>query len=44
VAYAKPCNEPPREFVIDRSYAILVAGVLMTLAFAAVLGPTVYLR
>jgi hypothetical protein len=44
VAYAKPCNEPPRGFVIDRSYAIFVAGVLMTLAFAAVLGPTVYLR
>lgn len=44
VAYAKPCNEPARDFVIGRHYAIVVAGVLLTLAFAAVLGPTVYLR
>lgn len=44
VAYAKSCDEPPRDFVIDRHYAIVVAGVLVTAAFAAVLGPTFYLR
>jgi hypothetical protein len=44
VAYSKPCAEPPRDFVIGRHPVILVAGVLVTLAFAAVLGPTVYLH
>lgn len=44
VAYAKTRAEPPRDFVIGRHYAILVAGVLMILAFAAVLGPTLYLH
>ena len=44
VAYSQCGDEPPRVFVIGRHNAILVAGVLMTLAFAAVLGPTVYLR
>jgi hypothetical protein len=44
VAWSKPLMEPPRDFVIGRHYLIIAAGVLMTLAFAAVLGPTVYLR
>lgn len=44
VAYAKPRDESPRDFVIGRHHAIVVAGVLMTLAFAAVLGPTLYLH
>jgi hypothetical protein len=44
VAYARPRDKPPRDFVIGRHYAVIVAGVLMTVAFAAVLGPTVYLH
>lgn len=44
VAYARACNEPPRDFAIGRHGAIVVAGVLVTLVFAVVLGPTVYLR
>ncbi|WP_426700549.1 hypothetical protein ACPPVV_14270 [Rhodanobacter sp. Col0626] len=44
VAYSKPCAEPPRDFVIGRHHVIVFAGVLVTLAFAAVLGPTVYLH
>lgn len=44
VAYSRRFNEPPRDFTIGRHYAVVVAGVLMTMAFAAVLGPTVYLR
>jgi hypothetical protein len=44
VAYCRRCDQPPRDFAIGRHYAIVVAGVLMTLAFAAVLGPTVYLH
>lgn len=44
VAWSRPSDEPPRDFVIDRHYAILVAGVLTTIAFAVVLGPTIYLR
>lgn len=44
VAYSRPCIEPPRDFIVGRHYAILAAGIAMTLAFAAVLGPTVYLH
>ena len=44
VAYSRPFDEPPRDFVIGRHYAIFVAGALMTIAFALVLGPTIYLR
>ncbi|MEP7185169.1 MAG: hypothetical protein ABI767_04960 [Rhodanobacter sp.] len=44
VAYSRPPDEPPRDFTIARNYAIVVAGVLMTVGFAAVLGPTLYLR
>ncbi|WEN16426.1 hypothetical protein PY254_07125 [Rhodanobacter sp. AS-Z3] len=44
VAYAKPRDESPRDFVIGRHQAIIVAGVLMMLAFATVLGPTLYLH
>ena len=44
VAYSRPCDEPARDFVIGAHYGILVAGVLMTVSFAAVLGPTVYLH
>ena len=42
VAYFRRCDQPPRDFAVGRHYAIIVAGVLMTLAFAAVLGPTLY--
>jgi hypothetical protein len=41
VAYAKPRAQPPRGFVIDRHPAIVVAGLAVTIAFAAVLGPTI---
>lgn len=45
VAYARPRGDAPaRDFVIGRHNTIVVAGVLVTLAFAAVLGPTLYLR
>ncbi|MEO8858424.1 MAG: hypothetical protein ABI343_15690 [Burkholderiaceae bacterium] len=44
VAYSRHCEQSPRDFAIGRHYTIIVAGVLVTLAFAAVLGPTVYLR
>jgi hypothetical protein len=44
VAYCRRCDQPPRDFVIGRYYALAAAGVLMMLTFAAVLGPTIYLR
>lgn len=43
VAYSRRCDEKPRDFVIGRHSGLVVTGVLMTIAFAAVLGPTVYL-
>jgi hypothetical protein len=43
VAYSRHCELPPRDFFIARHYAVLVAGVLVTLSFAVVLGPTIYL-
>jgi hypothetical protein len=44
VAYSRRSDMPPRDFVIGRHYAILIAGVLTTIAFALVLGPTISLR
>ena len=44
VAYFRHSDLPPRDFCIDRHYTLLLAGVLITLAFAAVLGPTIYLH
>ena len=44
VAWHRPNFEPPRNFVIGRHYAFSLVGVLVTLVFAAVLGPTIYLR
>jgi hypothetical protein len=43
VAYAKPRAVPPTGFMIDQRPAIVAAGVAMTIAFAAVLGPTITL-
>jgi hypothetical protein len=43
VAWSGRFDEPPRAFVIGRHYAIILAGVLVTIAFAAVLGPTLFL-
>ncbi|MCX7513825.1 hypothetical protein [Frateuria sp. STR12] len=43
VAYARPRELPPSGFAIGRYPAIVVAGVAMTIAFAAVLGPTISL-
>lgn len=44
VAWSRPCTEPPRDFTVGRNYAIVILGVLVTLGFAVVLGPTVYLH
>ncbi len=44
VAWHRPNFEPPRNFVIGRHYAFMLVGVLVTLVFAAELGPTIYLR
>lgn len=43
VAYARPRDVPASDFAIGRHSAIVVAGVLMTIVFAAVLGPTIWL-
>ncbi len=44
VAYRPPSDAAARPFAIGRHYAILAAGCLVTLAFAAVLGPTLRIR
>ncbi|MFC5742072.1 hypothetical protein [Dyella tabacisoli] len=44
VAYSRRCDLPPRDFYIGRHYALIAAGVLVTLVFAATLGPTIYLH
>jgi len=43
VAYAGYGDQPAGHFVVGRHYLLVAAGVLVTLAFAAVLGPTLYL-
>lgn len=43
VAYARPRELPPTGFVVGRHPSVLVAGIAMTIAFAAVLGPTISL-
>lgn len=43
VAYARPRELPVSDFAIGRQPVLLVAGVAMTVAFAAVLGPTISL-
>lgn len=43
VAYARPPEASPTGFAVGRRPSLLVAGVIMTLAFAAVLGPTISL-
>lgn len=42
VAYAKPSGAPPRNFTIKRNIIVLVAGIIMTMMFAAIFGPTFY--
>jgi hypothetical protein len=42
VAYRPVRPGPPAAFCVGRHSALLVAGVAMTLAFASVLGPTLY--
>ena len=42
VAYARRSDEPSRGFVVERHNILIVIGVLTTLVFAVVLGPTVY--
>jgi len=44
VAYRPAGDGEPAEFRIGRNYPLLVAGAVVTLLFAAVLGPTLYLR
>jgi len=43
VAFAGAGERPPADFVIGRHGWLLVAGLVVTLAFAVVLGPTVHL-
>jgi len=43
VAYARPRELPPTGFTVARHWSLLVAGVAVTVAFAAVLGPTISL-
>lgn len=44
VAYARAVDRPPQAYVIDRRIGLVVIGVLMSVLFAAVLGPTLYLH
>lgn len=44
VAFVPPRTTPPADFVIGRHYAVFALGIAVTVAFAAVLGPTVYLH
>jgi len=41
VGFAVPRGDEQRAFVVERSWPVIVAGVLMAVAFAVVLGPTV---
>lgn len=43
VAYRPVRSTPPVDFVVHRHLVLLVAGAVLTLAFAAVLGPTLRL-
>ncbi len=43
VAFHKPVDRPPEDFVVARSYPLLALGVVVTLAYAAILGPTLTL-
>lgn len=44
VAYSPMRTQVPADFCVDRHFALLIAGLVMTLAFAFVLGPTLYLH
>lgn len=44
VAYARRRDRAPADFVVARQWPILAAGAAVSVAFAAVLGPTIYLR
>lgn len=44
VAWSRPSGQPPRDFTIGRNHVVVILGVLMTLGFAAMLGPTIYLH
>lgn len=44
VAYSRRPDLPAQPFEIDRQPVVLVLGVLVTAAFAVVLGPTIYLH
>lgn len=44
VAYSRRSNLPARNFHIGRHNVLVAAGVLVALAFAATLGPTIYLH
>lgn len=43
VAYARSREQPPTDFAVGRHRSLVVAGVAMTIAFAAILGPTITL-
>lgn len=44
VAYSRPSALPAQDFEIGRHPVLFAFGVLMTAAFAAILGPTIYLH
>ncbi|WP_266160195.1 hypothetical protein [Dyella silvatica] len=44
VAYCRHVDLPASDFYIGRRYSLMLMGVLVTLAFAAILGPTIYLH
>ncbi|SFS16856.1 hypothetical protein SAMN05216570_3398 [Dyella sp. OK004] len=44
VAYSRRFDVPAQDFYIGRLWALVAVGVLVTLTFAAALGPTIYLH
>ena len=44
VAYARVWSQAPVDFCVGRHVVLLIAGLVMTLTFAFVLGPTLYLH
>lgn len=44
VAYARQRESAPADFIVRRHWAVMAAGLAASVAFAAVLGPTLYLH
>lgn len=43
VAYARARDTAPVDFVVSRNWTILLVGIVLSVAFAVVLGPTIHL-